>query len=92
MMQPGQTPSQPGMPAQPGGNTITIDMQPGGSITLNSAQGSKQCESIGECLQTLLEMYEAMSGDGEGGEAAMMAGYADQAPQEARPIGGGAVK
>ena len=89
MMQPGQMPptGQSGAPAPApgGGNTITIDMTPG-AITISGAQGSKQCESIGECLQTLLEMYEGMAG--QEGEGAFEAGYADQAPQDARPING----
>ena len=90
MPMPGQSPQQEAAegPEDPG--TITLNMSAQG-ITITSAEGTKQCESIGECLQTLLEMYESMSG-GESGESAMMAGYADQAPQEQRPIGGGAVK
>lgn len=77
--------------AAPGGpSTVTIDLTPG-AITLTSAQGAKQCESIGECLQTLLEMYE-QAGGGEEGESALESGYADQAPQESRAIGGVPVK
>ena len=77
-----------------GPNTITINMAPN-AITITSAQGTKQCESIGECLQTLLELYDSMSGkeSGEGsGEAELMAGYSDQAPQQSRPINGMPVK
>lgn len=88
--QAAQAPMQGAAPSGPGSTTITIDMQPGGAITLNSAQGSKQCESIGECLQAILEMYEQIGG--KEGEGAFEAGYSDQAPQESRAIGGVPVK
>jgi hypothetical protein len=91
MQPPGAMPTQ-GQPAEAGANTITITMDAAG-ITLTSPQGTKQCESIGECLQTLLELYESMAGkEGEGsGEAELMAGYSDQA-QQSRPINGMPVK
>lgn len=88
MMQPGQMPAQPAQSA-PGGNTITINMTPG-AISVTTPQGTKQCESIGECLQTVLEAYEAMSG--KEGESEFEGGYAGDSGMESRPIGGVPVK
>lgn len=89
MMQPGQMPAQPAQSAPSGGNTITINMTPG-AISVTTPQGTKQCESIGECLQTVLEAYETMSG--KEGESEFEGGYAGDSGMESRPIGGVPVK
>ena len=89
MPMPGQSPAQEAAEGPEGPNTITINMTPG-AITVTTAQGTKQCESIGECLQTVLEAYEASAG--KEGESDFEGGYAGDSAQEARPINGMPVK
>ncbi len=90
MMQP-QSAMPEGMPGQQpqSSNTVTIDMTPG-AITVTSANGTTECDSIGECLQTVLELYEATAG--QEGESELMSGYAGDSGRESRPIGGVPVK